>query len=474
MDQKIEVAAGGEQARGRSQKAWAPWLASVIGFSATLYLFFPGFMEWDATWQLQQAASGEIDNSHPPIMVYLWKLTNQVSFGPSGMLVVQAGGYWAGLALIASNLAQGAVGRGLLVLGLGFFPPVFGVLATISKDSGSMSALMATSGLTLQARASGRKGPAMAALPFAFYALAVRFNNLLTVLPLLWLLADSLLASRRVGRIGAFAALGVAMISGAAVVNTVGVKRTAYFTAVPLWDLSQISLMRNELLVPRSAITRADLDLKRLRWISRTYRCDYRRVRVDGRLTQDIDHAHLTTRESWEILGTWLAAIVDHPREYLVHRGRIMRAVLFAPDPVFVHVFEPIEGYTFSLEFSPRPGYAPLKSLLDACEGSLPCLPWVYLLLATLVFGFSWRARDERTRVARAIAASGLLSVVPLAVLAPAIDYRYSVWLVAAAVVSATLAWAPGRLVSFNSPRPGAKFISRPGPEGSGDREFPA
>jgi hypothetical protein len=427
-----------------SLPAWAPWIASVLGFAATLYLFYPGIMDWDSTWQAQQAVTGVVDNAHPPIMVYLWALTNRVLFGSAGMLVVQSAAYWAGLALVATSVTRSARLRVALVLGIGLFPPLLGLMGVLLKDQGAAAALTLTVGLLAESQRRGRAWPVWLALPFAFYALAARFNNVFTVIPLVWWLSDRLFpfwrgGSKAIRRAVAFGAVFAVLLLSTSLVNTVGVKRYSYFAAVPLWDLAQISLMTDQMLVPEAAIARPGLDLKRLREISRTYRCDYERITVNGKQTQDILWEHLSVDESREIVGSWLAAVAAHPVEYLRHRGRVMARLLGDPEPVFVLKSIPVWFSPAFYEFSPRPGWGAFEWLLGVCANGLLCWPWVYGLLAFAVWGYAWRSGSEQARLAGAVAASGLLSVLPLFVLTPSIDYRYSLWLVAAALISAAL-----------------------------------
>jgi hypothetical protein len=434
------------------RRAYAlPLLAGLLGFAGTLYLFLPGFTYSDSVRQFQQVVTGQIDNAHPPIMVYVWAAANRLVYGPAGMLALQDAGYWAGLVLVALRAFRGAGARMAFVLGLGLLPPLFGTLATVWKDSQALAALLLASGLAAHAvrrRASWSVG---AALLLVFYALALRFNNVLTVVPLVWLLAEPLstapMARRLAGALGpvrrrsaVFAALSAAMLSATCAIDTLGVKRVHYVAAVPLWDLAQISLARGELLVPRSAITNPQLDLARLEWISRPYRCDYRSVRVDGQLTQDIGWQHLTGAEARAILWTWLRAIVAHPREYLAHRLRVSRMLLFGGRPAFRHVVGATEGFTNPFTFEVRPGYPTVQTVLRRCVGTPVCLPWPYAVLATAVLLACLRRRGDDCRLARAIAASGLLSVAPLVVIAPSTDLRYSVWLIAAAPIAAALA----------------------------------
>ena len=455
---------------GRRRTRRVPWgvlspsLAGLFGFSATLYLFYPGFMVWDSTWQLQQAVTGEVNNAHPPIMVYLWVATNRVLYGPAGMLAVQSAAYWTGLVLVACYAARRAAWRALLVLGVGFFPPLFGILATVWKDSGALAALLMVSGLLLHAYRRREATLAWLALPFAFYAFGVRFNNPLTILPLLWRISEAVVLSRNAwgGRSPALVCSGIflglisAMLALTVAVNTVGVRRYAHFVAVPLWDLAQISLETNEMLVPAAAITRPDLDLRRLRAISRPYRCDYRRVWREGKMRQDIEWTHLGQKEAREIVIHWLEAIVDHPGAYLRHRMRVTKAALLDPTlgtprrTAAALIFgeqrlESIKTFALPFEFHARPGYASVKRVFAFCAGTILCRPWLYLLIATAWCILGWRARSEEMRLAGSLASSGLLSVIPLVVVAPSTDFRYSVWLVATAVIASVIAIARRR-----------------------------
>src|SRR3990172_9327868 len=85
----------------------SPSLAGVFGFAVTLYLFYPGFMNWDSAWQFEQAVTEDVNNAHPPIMMHLWALTNRVLYGPAGMLAMQSAGYWGGLVLTAHYAVRG-------------------------------------------------------------------------------------------------------------------------------------------------------------------------------------------------------------------------------------------------------------------------------------------------------------------------------------------------------------------------------
>lgn len=219
---------------------WSALLPALAGSALSVYLFYPGFMAWDSTAQFLQVVTGEVENPHPPIMVYLWMLTKRLVPGPGGLFLVHVAGYWSGIALISAHLARHPAARAALILALGFFPPTFELIPVVWKDSGALASLLLCTGLLLHAESRSTAG---GALGCAVYAAAVRSLGILTTLPLLWTIAGSLVgtaAARRRRALFAGLAAGVALF--VAVVGNVGVKRLPYRAAVPLWDLAILSL----------------------------------------------------------------------------------------------------------------------------------------------------------------------------------------------------------------------------------------
>lgn len=65
--------------------------------------------------------------------------------------------------------------------------------------------------------------------------------------------------------------------------------------------------------------------------------------------------------------------------------------------------------------------------------------PWVYILVAIATFLASFRIADQNARAARWIAASGLVYIAPLPLIAPSTEFRYSLWLISATLVATAL-----------------------------------
>jgi hypothetical protein len=410
----------------------------------TLYLYYPGFMAWDSTEQFAQVMSGRILNWHPPIMVYLWRLTNAVIFGPGGMLILHAAAYWTGLVLIAAAALRRPLPRVALVLVLGFFPPVFGLLGTVFKDSGMTAFLLLAVGLTLadrdairEAEAGGRRPNPLvvgAALACAFYAAAVRVTGLLGVVPILWLLAGRRGGSGR-RRAAVSGALTLVFAGGIAGFHALGATPMPYRAAVPLWDLAMVSLASGRVLIPEEAVRGGRLDLAGLRRITQPWRCSFH----DPHGALEVSFHFLDPAGANRVTEQWLRAIRQHPGPYFDHRARVTRRLMVDPEPKLVHRMWSIPSQEVPVEFHARPGFPSVHRALAAAGRSLLYQPWIYLLGALVAVLGALRLAGPPASVVRSLAASGVLSVAPLPVIAPSIDLRYSIWLIVATLLSLAL-----------------------------------
>ena len=76
----------------------------VLGFLATIAIFYPGLATPDSLDQFQQGLTGHYTDWHPPVMALLWSLLDKVWIGPQPMLLLQAGGYWLAVYLLLATL----------------------------------------------------------------------------------------------------------------------------------------------------------------------------------------------------------------------------------------------------------------------------------------------------------------------------------------------------------------------------------
>lgn len=438
----------------RDPGAFPPLLVAVAtGLALTLYLFWPGFLTWDSLVQLRQARSGVIENAHPPIMAHLWRITDRWLPGPAGMLLFHASAYWSGLALLSTLVSRSGSVRLAWTLCIGCFPPTFWLLPTVWKDNGFVACALLCAGLTF-AELPGRRLRLALALPFAFYACAVRTPGWFAVLPLLFAIAGSFTPAPapvlgatpqerwRARRPALLLASGLALLfaAGNVAIDRIGVVRLPYRAAVPLWDLAQISLAKGRLMIPAFAIQREGFDLRRLKWIADPLRANFHATE-DGRwtATRDLDYRLLDDREADALIRHWLRVAWNNPREYFQHRRRVTRGLFVDPIAKSMHQIQSFPDFSTGARFVHRPGYNRLWVLVRGLQRGLLYEPWVYVLLGAAVVVASAGVRGSGARSARLLALSGLISVAPLPIIAPSTDFRYSIWCIETALLGAVL-----------------------------------
>lgn len=431
---------------------FAPGLMAASGFAATLYLFWPGFMTWDSTLQYMQAVTGKVQNPHPPIMAYLWMLTRRVIEGPGGMLVLQAAGYWSGFALIACAALRRPLQRTLAIALLGFFPPVFWLLPTIWKDNGFLAAMLLAIGLQLSGRPRRRALRSALVLLLAFYAFAVRVTGPLAVLPLLWFAlgaeAPQLGVRTRLLRCAGIALLFVAATLG---LSNLGVERLPYRAAVPIWDLARMSQLEQQILIPDYVIRNPKFDLERLERIGRPNRASFHDLRKPFTVMTDLDYEHLTPEQVDALLAHWIATIRAHPRSYLAHRLHVTKRLFLEPDQRIRHRLQSIPGFRLDFEFVQRPGYAGLDRWVKSLVDTPLYVPAVYAALALALLPASGLVTGWRRSAVRMLCVGGLLSVAPLPIISPSIDFRYTLWCTSGSLLALFL-WLTHWLRRMDSP----------------------
>ena len=428
---------------------WLPWLAAAIGLAVTLWAFYPGYMSQDSAAQYLQARTGKLNTHHPPLMALVWRVTDGIVPGPGGIFGLFAAVYWIGLALVAERATNQRWAQVLAVLGIGWWPAMFGLLAHVWKDVGLLAALLFASGLL--ARES--RYPSRLTLMLAFSAIAVsagfRHNGLLAALPFMPYLAVRWFRSgpdgTRPSRLRMVAAAALAAVVMATIAKVPDylpqVERRSMWPTVALWDLAAVSLEEGQILIPDSLL-RPGLTLQELHsnFNAFTNTSTFQSDEIRLSLSEPYD-----ATQNRDLLRAWLGLPFEHPAAYWRHRWRLT-CLLFGSGargrPSFL-VLQP--EYQ---QLAGNPPIVPNRSDLNRLVlrflfrviGTPLFGGWPYLALSILVLVVCMsRPSRPRALLAAAIAASGLCYALPLSVLSGAADFRYLSWLVGASLVAALL-----------------------------------
>lgn len=157
---------------------------ALVGLLFTCVVYYPGILNNDSTWQLQQARSGIYHDLHPPIMSVVWRILDRVISGPGGPFLFHSFLCWYGLAVILFLLFDTVLLSTVFTWILGSYLPIFAALGMVSKDVGFMGALLVTVGLGWHSEKNHSKYAICFGMLTLFYAQALRHNAFAATLPI--------------------------------------------------------------------------------------------------------------------------------------------------------------------------------------------------------------------------------------------------------------------------------------------------
>jgi hypothetical protein len=438
------------------RRVW-PWLAALAGLALSLAVFWPGYMSWDSAYQWWQARNNTFDSVHPPLMAMIWQLTDRVLPGPGGMFALQAMLLWSALAMFAAALPVRPAWRAAMVLGLGFWPPLFALLPHVWKDLWTLAGFAWALALLAHDVRAPHRGWRLGALLALAFACAFRHNAITGALPLLaWIGWRELSLWRPksawAGRAAASLALGALLAVPVWALATLPsldarVKHTEkVWSVVTLWDAAAVSLAEGALVYPPELVDPTlTLDELRAKFV------DYSNTTVydTGKLRHSFDGPYTPAqREALDALAWSLPR--DHAPAYFAHRWRLTQLLLGwdrAALPDGLVLMPGLHPYGDNPPVPPQSGalharvLATLQSLVDT-----PLFAgWIYLLACVVVMatGIARMARHPRAGLAAAVAASSLAYALPLALASGSAEFRYLAWPVLATLSAVILALMP-------------------------------
>lgn len=430
--------------------AWlVPAITALLGFAAVCTVCWPGFMSPDSVEQLVQARKHSYQDDHPPLMAMIWSIADRILPGPAGMLVFMNVLYWGGLLVVSRYWPLPRRARLVVFALVAAFPPLLVNLGVIWKDILMQGALVALLASYLRYRRSRGLFALLLALVFATLAIAARHNAAPAAWPLLGLLVAAhprwkLLPEHPAGISRWKHALGSLALSALlVVVLQQGVTRairpfareTHAWQGSLLFDLAGMSVQTDELLFDPGLNVLVDgttLDVVKERYNPRhPGSLFYGRGSVI-RLTDDPERMRALRQN-------WLRAVQEHPGAYLKSRWRIYRNLLglTRTKPAYM-VFAEINRNPYKYKL----GASPLRDRVVGAFEWLSSTPlfsvWLYVFgcLALILVGAAaaWAGGGALTL---ALSVSGIAYHLTFALLAASDDYRYSLWTITCAILSA-------------------------------------
>jgi len=425
----------------RRSTAWLLALLAVLGFGLELRAFWPGLMSTDSFEQYVQAALHRYSDHHPPIMAWVWSLTDRVIPGPAGMLILHLSLLWIGL----WSVAEGARKRGFrytwLILPIGVMPWIANIAGVIWKDVGMACALLAAGGLLYDVENSDRRLRFLVittGFVLIAYATMVRANGFFAALPLA---AYAVATVRPRGAFTRAAGIGVAFV--ALVLGGQQLLERKVLDASPrhlsqlvmLFDLAGIACRGGGIDIP-IAFRKPGYDAAALCPAYDPDQVDKLFFFPKSPLQMSLDEDAVQ-----KLRGKWLAAATQYPKLYLAHRMQSFAGLLG------LHRVSEDDRYLRQPYMQPNPwGFAftpnTLSSALDASvdaladSGLFSGALWIAVAAVLLVV---IARRRLQARFEAVLLVSGLMNALPYLFLSLAPNYRFLYWTVLSTSVALVL-----------------------------------
>jgi hypothetical protein len=374
-------------------------------------------------------------------MAIVWGFLLNIYDSPGAILILHQCIYWSAVCIFAFSIATSVLTRTVIIVILGLWPPLAIHSIHVWKDVGMMSGFALAASTLIADLKRPHLGWLLTSFLALFYAASLRHNAILPAFPLMCLFAYQLARRFSSPHTILLSSLVLILVLGLfytfmSVVNK-GIKTTPQIGTVFVWDLAAISLKSNELVLPnyiQASVSPPEV----MESLRKSFNPN---VNVP---TFNTVSPYITNVSNATFVRDWLSIVFRHPKDYFYHRLHVFSTLIGINEgPIYYPFHEGIDpndlGITFS-NLSPK--------YLEAANTAFRRLskayiyrPWLYLVLGTGAFLMSSfyllarvRARREASHHAATVVAtlslSGLASVVPLFVFAPAADYRYNIWLI--------------------------------------------
>ena len=405
---------------------------------------WPGFLTFDGVQALEQARNGITNPGYPPMVSYVWALTDKVVPGQGGMLLLQNLLVFLGVAKF--GLAAGAP-RWLLaatLLLIAAAPATLGPMLVVWKDVAFGGLLALGAGFAVGYWHRGRRRDLLLALLILLIGAAYRLNSIPALTPLFLLLAWRLLPAisnlvkRSVAVVGLAVLLSILAFAWVLALSTWRLPDfqrmqtpNGYHGWVAASNLLGISVCSGDPVLP-SAFYPQGSGPEILPGI---YHPEHVQMSFYG--PQDRpnlrDAAFLEIDED-ALRAIWLDALANHPLCYLQHRLNIATYLLgLNPGPVYYvtdpNVFPNDMGLTVEYTLLTTVGTQWLSIFVDTPLART----WVFIVIALAALLWRWRRPDP---VAVTTFGSGLAYLGVSILLLPAADLRYQFWVILAMLMT--------------------------------------
>lgn len=403
------------------------WLgAAILGIILTVALYFPGHLNGDSKWQMNQALTGDFNTHHPVIMAYLWRILMRILPSEGSIFLFHVTAFWMGLAWLLDERATSALQRGLGVLVYLAYLPLSVSFFTIVKDTGMASTMVLATGALVRYERTRELWVFLIAIVALVYASHVRHNGILAAIPyFFW--AGHLISVKK----WKIYALGIALVVLLPwrlyedhIIKPVNGREGQ----IPLlYDIVAISMAKDKNYVPEF-YSRGQLPIE-LEELRQLYDPDSSLPLFWPRPNVRRELGWVRGEREWVTLcATWLAVIVSEPGTYLAYRIRLFKRLLGFKQPYYWPYWFPPDSEWAAINRWNKPVQESITQWIQSYRDWPIFKSWFYYL-ALLIMAFAALKRRRRQSWGfGCVLASVFLYLFGLFLMAVDSDFRFSYW----------------------------------------------
>jgi hypothetical protein len=408
---------------------------------------WPGFMSFDSVFALSQARHGITTAGYPPMVSYLWRLTELAIPGQGGMFALQNLLVCLGIAKFGRAVGASAWTIVAAIVLVAIAPATLGPMLVVWKDILFGGLLALGAGFSADFWTTGRRESMWVALIMLVLACTIRLNGVPAVLPLLFLIAWRSMRrfdlAHRTRALAAMAATSVVAILSVGLVVALsmwrlpGLERMTEFKGAQDWlivgDLVGISVCSDRNVLPLPFYpAQYQGDILWLRSIYSPQHIQESFSPHDGEaalLESGFDHAG-------DLGQQWRSAVGDYPGCFLRHKLHLAKFLLGTnPGSVFYATNPTVFPNDLGVAVHESELTRTAVSWIEEHAGSPLARVWVFILAAAVTMTLALARRRLRP-ISLAIFSSGMVYLLVDIFLLPAADLRYQFWVVTSMVLT--------------------------------------
>jgi hypothetical protein len=421
----------------RAWRSIVPIVAMIAaGFGATLIVFYPGVMTYDAKYVYGYIAQGFLGDWQSPVMTVLWALIDPLAPGPASMFLLIVTSYWLAFGLLAFTMARRSIWFAVLLLLLAASPPAFVFIGIIWRDVLFATTWLLAAALvfTVADRDAKLRVP-IQIVAFGLLALGVLLRpNALFAAPILgvYIAWPAQFLWKRATIVFVPAAVACFALVQIVYYGVLGAKREHLLHSIMVFDLGGISHFSKQNQFP-GAWTASETELI-------TAGC-YQPTLWDIYWTHEPCRFVMQQLERDKIFGTpalvdvWTHAVINYPASYFRHRLAFMWNFL-AGSNLTLWTYDVYD--TTKMVFADRSGFTALKTVHDTLKPTPLFRAGTWLLVCVVMCAVAWRRRNTPTGAfAIGVCGSAAVYVLTFFAVGVASDFRYAYWAVLASIAGA-------------------------------------